>query len=189
MRDFRHEYYRKSVHFSGIFFIPALLWRREAFVGLLTFFLIIYLGVEWANRKGLRIPILSTLTDRCKRPSEEGRFSRGALFLVLSGIITPYLFGATAAAVGLTQAFAADTVSTVVGMRWGNRKLPYNKGKSWVGSATFLAVAFGLSLYFTSWPQALLLAFVGAAIESLPIPEADNLTVPLAVSLAASLLP
>ncbi len=179
------ELWRKSIHFSGIFFLPILLWRRDVFVSLLTLFLIAYLLVEICARRGVRIPILSALTERCKRPSEQGRLSRGALFLVISGIVTPYLFGSAAAALGLAQVFVADTVSTLVGMQWGTVKLPYSEGKSWAGSIAFFLSAFFLGLYFTAWPKTLLLAAVGAILESLPIPEADNLTIPLAVGLAA----
>lgn len=182
------EIWRKSVHFSGIFFLPVLLWRREAFVGLLASFLVIYLIVELVGRYGLRIPLLSMLTEKCKRPGEKGRLSRGALFLVLAGILTPFLFGPTAAAVGLAQTFVADTTSTLTGIAWGTKKLPWAKKKSWVGSITFLITAFFVSLSFVPWPQALLLGLVGTAVESLPISEMDNLTVPFAVSAAAVVL-
>lgn len=183
-----HEIWRKSVHFAGIFFLPVLLWRREAFVGLLASFLVIYLIVELAGRYGLQIPLLSMLTEKCKRPGEKGRLSRGALFLVLAGILTPFLFGQTAAAVGLAQVFVADTAATLTGMAWGAKKLPWSRKKSWVGSATFLLVSFLISLWLVPWPQALVLALIGAAVESLPIPEVDNLTVPLLVSTAAMIL-
>src|SRR5579885_3704155 len=105
------EIWRKSVHFSGVLFLPVLLWNRAAFSALLLLFLIVYLGVELAARSSKRVPLLSALTEKCKRPGETGKFSKGALFLVFSGIVTPYLFGAAAAALGLAQTFIADTLS------------------------------------------------------------------------------
>jgi len=182
------EIWRKSVHFSGVFFVPALLWNRLVFSVLLLAFLAVYLAIEFSARRGIRIPLLSTLTDRCKRPRESGRLSRGALFLVFSGIVTPYLFGTAAAALGLAQTFVADTASAFTGMTWGSVKLPYNASKSWVGSLAFFVAAFLISLSVLSWPRALILAAVGAIVESLPIPDADNLLIPFAVGAAAMVL-
>lgn len=182
------ESWRKSVHLSGVFLIPLILWNRNLSAAVLSLCLFVYLAVEILDRRGSRLPFLTALTERCKRTFESGRLSRGALFLVLSGVTTPYLFGSHAAAIGLGQAFVADVTSTLAGIRWGRLRLPYSKTKSWVGSAVFFATAFAVSLVFVSWPQALALAAIGAVVESLPIPEADNLTVPLVVGLAARLL-
>ncbi len=184
----RSEYWRKAVHVSGLFFIPVLLWNREVFVGLLTTFLAFYLLVEFLAKRGKTVPFLSALTDNSKRDSERGRLSRGALFLVASGILTPYLFGPWAAAVGLSQIFAADVPSTLVGMKWGRRKLPHSPKKTWLGSSAYFATAFIVALFFVPPPQAAILAALGTVVESLPIPEADNLTVPFAVGLAAKFL-
>lgn len=182
------ELWRKSIHFSGVFFLPILLWRREIFTALLLVFLAVYLFEEFLNRRGVRIPLITMITERSKRPSEQGRLSRGALCLVSSAIIAPYLFGPGAAALALAQTFVADTISAFVGMQWGTRKLPYSRSKSWVGSITFLATAFLLGLYFVPWPKALLLAAVGAFVESLPIPEMDNLSVPLTTGFIATIM-
>jgi dolichol kinase len=182
------EYWRKAIHLSGLFFIPILLWNRSVFAALLATFLIVYLLVEFLAKRGKWIPLLSALTENSKREKERGRLSRGALFLVASGIALPYLLGSRAAAVGLTQIFTADVSSTLVGMKWGRKRLPWCPSKSWVGSLTYFATAFVAACPFVPPLQALMLAGIGSAVESLPIPEADNLTVPLAVGWAARLL-
>jgi dolichol kinase len=169
-------------------FIPVLLWNRHVFAGLLVAFLAFYLSVELLERRGMRVPFLWRLTEQSKRPFEHGRLSKGALFLVLCGLVTPYLFGAQAAAVGLAQAFAGDVTSSLAGMKWGVRKLPWSPGKSWVGTSAFFFTALAVSLFFFPFPQAAALAAVGALAESIPWKEADNLTVPLAVGLAARLM-
>lgn len=184
----KREFWRKAVHGSGLFFLPILLWNREIFVGLLVVFLAFYLAVEFLARRGRRIPLLSTLTENSKRDAEKGRLSKGALYLVTSGIVLPYLFGPQAAAVGLAQIFTADVTSTWAGMKWGKKKLPYAPGKSWVGSLTYWCTGFLAALPFTSPIHAALLASLGTIVESLPIPEVDNLTVPFTVSLAFFLL-
>lgn len=185
MTRYQREVVRKAVHGGGFFFLPVLLWNRTAFTVLVCIFLIVYLIIEWGERRGFRIPGLTQLTEISKRESESGKISRGAIYLVLSSLVLPYLFGAHAAAIGLAQIYTADVTSTLIGIRWGKRKLPYSPKKSWLGSAAFLVTAFAASLFFIPWPQALLLAFLGTVVESLPIREADNLTVPLAVSLVS----
>ncbi len=182
------EIWRKSIHLSGIFFLPILFWNREFFVFLLLIFLTSYLLVEWAHRKGIRVPLLSALTEKSKRVGEEGKLVKGPIFLVLAGMVAPYLFGIIPAAIGLAQLFVADVASTLVGMKWGKKKIPYSKGKSWIGSLAFFISATFVSSFFVPLPQAIFLGFVGAVVESLPFPEADNLTVPFIVGLSASLL-
>lgn len=184
--DLKNEIWRKSVHISGIFFLPILFWNREFFVTLLILFLIGYLIVEWQWKKGKKIPFLTTLTHKSKRDHESGRLAKGPILLVIAGIATPYLFGVEPAAIGLAQAFVADTASSLVGVKFGTKKLPYSKRKSWAGSLAFFLTAFLVSLLFVSPAQALLLALVGTFVESLPIPDADNLAVPVVVSLLAS---
>lgn len=184
--DLKNEIWRKSVHISGIFFLPILFWNREFFVTLLILFLIGYLIVEWQWKKGKKIPFLTALTHKSKRDHESGRLAKGPILLVIAGVTTPYLFGIEPAAIGLAQAFVADTASTLAGVRWGKRRLPYHKGKSWAGSLAFFSTAFLVSILFVPPREAFLLALVGAFVESLPIPDADNLVVPMVVSFLAS---
>lgn len=144
--------------------------------------------MEFLGQRGRRIPLLTTLTENSKRDNEQGGLSKGALFLVTSSMVLPYLLGPHAAAVGLAQIYTADVTSTWAGIAWGKRKLPYAPNKSWIGSLAYLVTAFAAALPFASPPYALLLAFAGTLIESLPIKEMDNLTVPFSVGLMAKFL-
>lgn len=182
------EFWRKSVHFAGIFFIPLLLWRREVFTGLVLIFLSAYLLVELRAKKGLRTPLLSEVAARSKRESERGTVSMGAILLAATAVVLPYLLGPWAAAVGLSQVFVADVPSTLVGIRWGEKKLPFSAKKSWAGSLSYLAAAFLIGLPFVPIPKALVLALLGTFIEALPFPHIDNLTIPLGVGTAAFFL-
>ncbi len=182
------ELLRKAVHFSGILFLPILFWKRDLFTGLFVFSLIVYLLTEWLDRKGKIIPFLTMFTRRCKRDIEIGRLSKGAIFLATAGILIPYLFGVQAAAIGLSQAFVSDPIATIVGMKFGQKKIPYSRSKSWIGSLSFFLTAALLSSLFLPIPQAILLALIGTIVESLPIPEWDNLTVPMTVGFVAKFL-
>ncbi|MDT8341426.1 MAG: hypothetical protein RQ751_07935, partial [Longimicrobiales bacterium] len=72
----------------------------------------------------------------------------------------------------------ADPAAGVVGRLWGSR--PLGKG-SVQGSAAFLVAAWGALALLTADPLAVLpVAVAVAAVEILPLPVDDNLTIPLA---------
>lgn len=68
-----------------------------------------------------------------------------------------------------------DSFSTLFG-KYGKHKLPYNKNKSFEGSAAFLLSS--LPAWIFVGPQIVPLALAGAVIESLEIGIDDNLTIP-----------
>ena len=181
--NWKTEILRKLTHVSGLLFLPLLYWNPFAFASVMAAALSVYLLTEWSAAKGMRIPLLSSFVAGCKRPSE-GKISRGAVLLAVSGIVLPFLFSAPAAILGLGQAYLADTLATLAGKRWGRRRLPWSPAKSWMGSAVFVVAATVLGLFFLPAPAAVLIALVGAGIESLPLKEMDNLTVPLATGWA-----
>jgi dolichol kinase len=185
----KREIFRKSVHSAGLFLIPILLWNHHVSAALLILFLAGYFLEEYQSRRGKNIPLLTALTERSKRDSEKNHFSLGAILLCLTAIFLPYIFGARIAAIGLTQVFSADAVSTVCGIFWGKKKLPHATDKTWIGSFAYCLTAFIAGLVFVSWPHALVLACVGTVIESFPLSAWDNLLIPLGVCGTAWLFP
>ncbi|XP_052186230.1 probable phytol kinase 3, chloroplastic isoform X2 [Diospyros lotus] len=99
---------------------------------------------------------------------------------------------------------AGDGLADIVGRRFGNEKLPYNRNKSIAGSVAMATAGFissiGFMHYFflfgfvkESWEMAwgfLVVSVVTALVESLPISTEldDNLTVPLTSVLVGSLV-
>jgi len=85
-----------------------------------------------------------------------------------------------------------DGLADILGRRWGDKKLPWAKDKSWVGSfgmfaggwifALFIIAIFVRFKIFQSPFSAYLvpvtiIAIVGTLVESLPIKDVDNITV------------
>lgn len=88
-----------------------------------------------------------------------------------------------------------DGLADIVGRRLGQRaKLPFNKDKSWAGSAAMFAGGLVFSLVYIFWfsaagyfsvplqtgTVALFVAFIclaAAVVEALPIPDIDNLSI------------
>ena len=87
-----------------------------------------------------------------------------------------------------------DPAAAAAGTRWGSRALPWNRGKTWVGTfaalATGSAVAWLMLAYAGPAPVPLGAALAagggGALAESLPWPVDDNLAV--AAGAAAALV-
>ncbi|XP_045822222.1 probable phytol kinase 3, chloroplastic [Trifolium pratense] len=99
---------------------------------------------------------------------------------------------------------AGDGMADVVGRRFGAKKLPYNKNKSYAGSIAMASFGFlasiGYMWYFSSfgfmegsWKKVisfLVVSVISAVVESLPISTDldDNLTVALTSILVGSLV-
>lgn len=95
-----------------------------------------------------------------------------------------------------------DGLADIFGRKWGSLKLPWNRGKSWLGSAGMFLGGWILSLLiiwiftlkavFPGTITAYLLpitviALVGTIVESLPLRDIDNFTVTLAAVLVGFL--
>lgn len=95
-----------------------------------------------------------------------------------------------------------DGLADIFGRRFGHQKLPWNKGKSWIGSLGMFLGGWVFSLvilsiylaagifggYLTVYLVPLtIIALVGTLVESLPLKDIDNITITLS-ALAAGYL-
>ncbi|KAK7301705.1 hypothetical protein RJT34_12577 [Clitoria ternatea] len=99
---------------------------------------------------------------------------------------------------------AGDGMADIVGRRFGGKKIPYNKNKSYAGSIAMTSAGFltsiGFMWYFSSFGfiernwnlvlRFLIVSIVSALVESHPISAEldDNLTVPLTSILVGSII-
>jgi phytol kinase len=85
-----------------------------------------------------------------------------------------------------------DGLADILGRRWGHRKLPWAKDKSWIGSFGMFIGGWGFALGVVavfvrynifSGPISVylvpltIITFVGTLVESLPLKDIDNITV------------
>lgn len=130
------------------------------------------------------------------RSGDRHELLRGPL---MYGIIfvaaTVLAFRELVAAVSLASLCFGDAAAEIFGRRYGSKaKLPWSPRKSYAGSAGFFvvssvamvafAILFGRWGFATGVPlQSILLASaVGTFVESLPMDEVDNISVPAAVA-------
>jgi len=136
----------------------------------------------------LRAPAVNTAFFRAFRliasPREEGKVASSTWF-VLGLFLAVLLFPLDAVIPGILVLALADPAASVVGRLKGRRPL----GKGTVeGTLVFLAVALAVLLPILPLRAALAGAFAGAAAEIFLTRLDDNLSIPLAVAAAVTLL-
>lgn len=191
---------RQLIHFTGVITPVYLLAVKNAFGELAPLLLLLAMlgigyGISILYRKGVRVPGFSSLIDSAERDKHKPgkgtfRFFTGvfiAYCITLAFGMPYYLFAASVLVLA-----AGDSMSTLVGIRLGRTRIPYNRAKSVEGAlAGFLSavIVVSLAMFFSglSAGEVLLIAVLssitGMLVESLPLPVDDNLTIPVVVVL------
>jgi phytol kinase len=135
-----------------------------------------------------------------RREILRGPLLYGIVFVVITLL---YWHEHPAGIIALMLLSGGDGLADVWGRRYGQRKLPWNTGKTYAGSLGMLVGGWVFSVgviaaYLAAgvFPGSLgdyllpvtLIALAGTVVESLPLGEVDNLTVPLAALVLGNVL-
>jgi phytol kinase len=135
-----------------------------------------------------------------RREILRGPLYYGIIFVILTII---YWKQSPIGIVGLMLMCGGDGLADIFGRKWGNAKIPWNGGKSLVGSVGMLLGGWVLSVlifWIFSIAGAFLLpiqsyllpisiiAIIGTLVESLPLKDIDNITVTLSAVIFGHLL-
>ncbi len=111
---------------------------------------------------------------------------------LLSALLAAAIFGLPYAILGLFVLSVGDSVSTIVGKKWGKAKIFWSKEKSYVGFVSFaISTLIAAIIFLKYFPQftilsaptlVITLALAGAFIETIPKVD-DNSTIPFGVAL------
>lgn len=115
---------------------------------------------------------------------EKEKENVSTLIWTLSGaFLTIFLFSENRNIVTLSLLYLTfgDSIAAIVGVKFGRIKLG-SRGKSLEGSLAFFIFAFLCSLFFIRVEYAFIAAFLGAAIEFLPLPIDDNFILPVFIA-------
>ena len=144
------------------------------------------------------VQAMSRTGDR--REILRGPLSYGSAFIALTLI---YWIDSPISIVALMLLCGGDGLADIVGKLFGTARLPWSKKKSWAGTAAMFAGGWLLSLLVLAiylaqgvfpgtllsyLPALTLIALAATAIESLPLNDLDNLTVPLTAVVLGHLL-
>ncbi|KEH28892.1 hypothetical protein MtrunA17_Chr4g0006481 [Medicago truncatula] len=131
---------------------------------------------------------------------------RGSLYYVATIVFASIIYWRTSpvSIAAICNLCAGDGMADIVGRRFGGKKLPYNKNKSYAGSIAMASAGFlasiGYMWYFSlfgymeeGWSKVigfLVVSVITAVVESHPISTDldDNLTVPLTSILVGSMV-
>jgi len=182
------ELIRKGIHIL-IALTPALAALNYAHTALLLMVgVFFYAFVEGLRYVGFSPPFIASVTDKVIRGQDHGRFELGPVTLGLGALLAMLLFSAEAAAVAIYILAFADSAATLTGKFLGRIRPAFMAGKSLEGSLACFAVAALICFsVFRDWRVAVATGMVSMAVEALSVRDFDNLLLPLAAGLTATL--
>lgn len=177
----RAEAIRKTIHVSSIALpLAVLLLPPPIPLVLLAAGAIGAVATEWARfrLRWARYAFLKR-TRRLLRGRERESYA-GATYMAMAYLLAYLLFPVPVAVTAMFYNGLGDATAALVGKRWGRHRL--RSGKSWEGFAAGAAVNSAVGIAMPGIPPTVAVAggIAAAAVELLPIPVDDNLTVTLA---------
>ncbi len=171
---------RKIVHILTLLLALLLRYLPPTWAALLVFATLLF-----------NFYFIPRLMRSVQRPTAAG-LDMGIVLFPVSLLILVFLYGWQMEVVAGAWALlaAGDGFATLVGQRFGRRKLPWNPNKSWAGFIAFIAFGTPAVVFLMHWCYsplglptlagvALGTAILCAVLESMPWPINDNLSVPL----------
>lgn len=179
----KREIERQIFHLlMGLGALAALLILGKGMLMGMTFFIVL-IGLLLINLTfiGKKIGLVTWFLERFERTNIPFVGWGSACYATGVLIVATFLPSVEQAAAAILILALGDAASTLVGMK-GKIKLPYNKRKTLEGSISFFIAS--LPGYFFVGPVIIPIAVVGAVVESLDLPFDDNITVPIAITIA-----
>ena len=187
-RPWRREILRKVLHLTSAA-VPVLASRSLGWTSVLLLWAVaLYLVTELWRVNGASLPLARRLAGWVMRQHDWRAIAMGPLTLALGVCVSLWCLPREIALACILIAAVADSVAAVVGKRWGQAALPYNRRKTVEGSAVFFASALTCALVYLPPDRALGLAILATLLESLPIQDWDNFITPVGTGLIAAVV-
>ncbi len=179
------EFFRKLVHIIFGLGIAALIQFTPKSVALPLLMTGTFAGFTLTDAlvRGYRIPLVSDLVDTLER--ENVRPGKGALYFALSSLFCLMIFGKEVVVPAIVALALLDGVATIVGIYYG--KHPIVRGKTAEGTGSGILLTFIALLPLLPPPEAAVSSVVAGLVE-LFSPVDDNLTIPVFVCIALTLM-
>jgi phosphoserine phosphatase/dolichol kinase len=186
----RSNLIRELIHTGGLVvpFLCIYLFGNFLVAGLLLAVAMIYSVCELLRINGTNVPLVSRITLLAADKPELNEFNTSPIFHALGIAIALLIFPPQVGYAAIAVLSLGDSSASIFGKRFGRKRIPFNRGKSVVGSAVGLVFAFLGALLFVDWFTAAVGAAAGILIEVIPTPFEDNLLIPLVAGTAMYLL-
>jgi len=183
--ELKTEFIRKSIHFLIALSPSMASVNRPATVLILIIGTLGYTLMEYFRLSGVKVPVISSLTNMASRSRDMGHFVLGPVTLGLGALLALLLYPSPVAAISIYALAFGDGFASLVGKIFGRIRPAILCGKSIEGSlACFAAVLISSYAVCSSMYIAFVAAFVAVIVEALPLEDFDNLALPVTVGLA-----
>jgi dolichol kinase len=143
---------------------------------------LVYAWFESLRVRGIRVPVISTLTQMASRPRDADRFVLGPITLGLGAFLSLALFPPQIAAIAVYALAFGDGFASLIGKLFGRIRPRFLRGKSLEGSfACFVAVYITTYAVSRNVIVSLLAAAAAVIVEAFPLGDYDNIALPVAV--------
>ncbi|GHV90126.1 phosphatidate cytidylyltransferase [Spirochaetia bacterium] len=183
-QEIKTEILRKTIHFL-IALSPAMAAvNRPATVLILMAGTLGYTYMETLRLRGVKVPLISSVTSMASRSRDMGRFVMGPVTLGMGALLALLLYPAPAASIAIYALAFGDGFASLIGKLFGRLRPAFLCGKSIEGSlACFIAVLISAYHVSSDYRIALAAAATATAVEALPLEDYDNLALPVTVGL------
>ena len=180
--ELKTEIVRKSIHFIIALSPSMAAVNRPLTVLLLMTGTLGYSLMEYLRLSGIKVPVISSLTNMASRSRDVGRFVMGPVTLGLGALLALLLYPSPVAAIAIYALAFGDGFASLVGKFFGKWRPAFLCGKSVEGSfACFAAVLISAYAVSGSMHIAVIAAFTATVVEAMPLEDYDNLALPVTV--------
>jgi len=187
--ELKSEIIRKALHFLIALAPIMAAFNKTATVAILIIGTLGYTLMEYLRLSGIKVPIISSITNMASRPRDIGHFVMGPVTLGLGALIALLFYPSNAAAIAIYALAFGDGAASLVGKFFGKWRPAFLYGKSIEGSiACFSSVLISAYAVSGSMQIAFAAAFTAMLVEALPLEDYDNLAIPVTVGLVVQVV-
>jgi dolichol kinase len=180
---------RRLIHISGFFTIVLTELLGKTILSIIILCTtILYLISEYLRLRMKQFPIIAKITRLAARAEESSNWILSPVSYAAGIIVALNLFPNLVNYATICVLTIGDGLSSLVGIKFGQRPIPYNRNKTVEGAISCFVASLISTLIFVDPPVALIGSLVGAFAESLPSRYYENIIVPVAAGLCMSIL-
>jgi dolichol kinase len=151
--------------------------------------ILVYSVSEILRHRGIIVPVIAPITEKAARRRDANRFVLGPVTLALGALFSLLIFDPLQAKVAILALGIGDSFSSLIGKSFGRIPMPFSGGKSVEGSIfCFGTVLLAVFLLTGKLLPACVIALTTALVEFWPTKDWDNILIPLAAGVVASLI-
>ena len=182
------EVRRKIFHLLAILLWLLPLYFFPTWLTVLLFFLVLLINLLTVLKAGEKsLKLYYKMVYSLEREKNYKRPGIQALWANVGICLSFLFFGKYPAMVSVVVLAVGDALASIVGIKYGRRKI-WGTNRSLEGTTAFFLFSFLVLLPFLGFVKALIVSFSSALVEALPLKLDDNFTVPVVAGLVYYLM-